>query len=207
MSDPASRIQEFFAEYCKTIGSGGPIGEAVERLASGHIDPGLFGDLNAKHGIAREHWFRAGALDLVLAFISHLLVGGKLSADDVVAIRLLKTALHVREGDFIAHRPAETAEILESQLEEILADNRIEEAEDLYMVELQAAFDLSYDEYLQLVRRPLANAIATLRPSEAHAAPPEATSADSNSPPRYLDALTEMYRLASSTRRSLGARF
>jgi hypothetical protein len=129
---------------------------------------------------------------------------GLLTIDDIADIQLLKRALHVSEGEFVNHRPAEVSAFLQLALDGILADDRIDEYEELYLVTVQAAFDLSYDQFLTLGRAALERAIASLDLKRAIA-----ERRDDGATVRGVDrkraALEPFYWLTSRQRRSLGA--
>jgi hypothetical protein len=94
-----------------------------------------------------------------------------LTVDDINDVRMLKHTLHVQEGELFANRPAEISQLLQLALAGILDDDQIDSSEDLYLVSLQGAFDLSYDQFLTLARpafeRELANLDARLNASQA----------------------------------------
>ena len=107
----------------------------------------------SSHGLSQNGAVRQQIIDLVLQFVDESLQDSGLTESLVVEIRTLKAFLEIREGEFFKYRPVEVSEILTNQLNRILGDFVIDRSEDLYQVELQAAFDLGYDQYFGLTRR------------------------------------------------------
>ena len=162
MSIDLDRIPSFFASWIAEHGSKGPCGEVATWLASGELEPAGFSDIVRHHGAERAPWFRIQVMDLVLDYAKDRLSHGLLTIDDISDVTLLKRALHIREGEFFKERPAEVAAFLQSALEDILVDERIDAHEELHLVGLQAAFDLSYDQFLALSRVAFERAMADL---------------------------------------------
>jgi hypothetical protein len=204
MPTDIGRIPTFFAAWIAAHGSAGPCGEVATWLSTGELDPSTFNAIIARHGVTRETWFRTSMLDLVLDYARERLSEGLLTLDDIADIQLLKRALHVSEGEFVNHRPAEVSAFLQLALDGILADDRIDEYEELYLVTVQAAFDLSYDQFLTLGRAALERAISSLDLKRAIA-----ERRDDGATVRGVDrkraALEPVYWLTSRQRRSLGA--
>ena len=163
-----------------------------------------FAEIMKQHGLHRESWFREQRLDLVLGYVSALIGQGPLDAEDLRSIATLKKCLGVSEGDFVSFRPAEVAAILDGELEQILEDDFIDEVEDLRQAELQAAFDLSYDQYLQLTRvefeREMASLLERLERATLSGDNPSVSLLE-----RKIAALDPIYELAVSQPRRLGA--
>lgn len=147
-----SSVHEFFQAWVTFHGSEGAVGEVAQWLATCDSDPGALKEIVGRHGAAHEIWFRAGMLDLVLGYVTHRLAIGEIDLAAVAAIGSLRRLLHVTGRELLDHRPRELSQLLTQQMDLVLADGQLSEEEDLYLVELQSAFDLSYDEYLGLAR-------------------------------------------------------
>jgi hypothetical protein len=111
------------------------------------------------HGLSQNEAVRKEIIDLVLQFVEESLRQGGLTDSLIAEIKEMKLFLDVREGEFFNYRPVEISEILIKQLNAILDDFIIDRREDLYQVELQAAFDLGYDQYFALTRRAFEEAV------------------------------------------------
>jgi hypothetical protein len=155
-------LRRHFSTVLDDSGPTGAVAEILLLLSHGMLDGAPFAKIIKEHGLNREPWFRQQRLDLVLGYVSTLLSEGDLDPNALGSIATLKMCLGVSEGDFIALRPAEVAAVLTSELEQILEDDFIDEVEDLRQMELQAAFDLSYDQYLQLTRAEFEREMASL---------------------------------------------
>ncbi len=197
-------LTDYFSSILAETGSRGPVGELVSLLSQGTLDRGAFSEIISRHGVARESWFRKQRLDLVLGYVIARLDSGPMHNDDVASVSSLKKCLGITEGEFISLRPAEVAALLAGQLNRILEDDIIDEREDLYQLDLQAAFDLSYDQYLQLTRAEFERAMASLSERAEYA-----RSAGNQTLARELDlkiaALQPVYQLSLSQPRTLGA--
>jgi len=162
-----------------------------------------FTEIVRQHGCAADDWFRDAMLDLVLAYATERLTGGPPKLPDVSDLRLLQMALRIEEGEFFERRPAEISSLIQAQFDSILQDGVIDDAEDLYVVELQAAFGLSYDQLMTLARPAVERAVLTLRTGIGIADP--WTDANCRSALEKLAALEPTYLLVTARRRSLGA--
>lgn len=156
-------VGSHFQRYVERRGAKGTTGEVASALAQRQLGSGVIPGILRTYGDAHEIWFRKQLLDLVLDFIEAAVTDGAISEKITQDIRSLKEDLGIREGEFFKYRPAEVAAILGQQLDYILEDLQIDTAEDLYQVELQDVFDLSYDQYLQLTRSAFERALETLR--------------------------------------------
>ena len=177
----------------------GPIGELVAQLATGILDPRQVERLKRSHGLAGEDWYRRQVADLALGFIENCLLDGALNEQELTDIHALNACLGLDNRAYFKLRPAEVSALLSEQLDRILDDDLITDEEELYQVELQAAFGLGYDEYLLLIRGALERAYAQLSRSAEIGGP---SAADAR---RKLKALDPIYRLATATRRTPGA--
>lgn len=91
-------------------------------------------------------------LDVLIYFIEHCLEDHALTAEEQTAIRDLKRVFRVEEGDLYALKRERIADVLRAEIPLILRDRNVDRAEALHQVSLQRAFDLSYDQYLELTR-------------------------------------------------------
>ena len=162
MTESDEALRRHFSTVLADAGSTGAVAEILLLLSQGILDGAPFANIIKQHGLNREPWFRHQRLDLVVGYVSALLSDGDLDPKALGSIATLKKCLGVSEGDFISLRPAEVAAVLTSELEQILEDDFIDEVEDLRQTELQAAFDLSYDQYLQLTRAEFEREMASL---------------------------------------------
>jgi hypothetical protein len=89
-------------------------------------------------------------------------------------------------------------------LDTILADERVDHFEELHLVSVQAAFDLSYDQFLSLGRAALERTIANLDFKRA-LAERDCNVATADTLTRTRAALEPLYWLTSRQRRTLGA--
>jgi len=202
--DPESGVSllvSHFEGVSRALGTQGPLGEVIHLLASGELDASATDAICHKHDVSREPWFRRQLLDLVLGYVAAALENGPLTAEHQANVRALRRCLRMADGEFAELRSSEVAALLGEQLDRILEDGQVDDAEELYQVELQAAFGLSYDQYLALTRAVIERAYAALRMQLGQFGDsPLATR-------RKLEALEPLYKLATAQRRSLGAMY
>lgn len=152
MTDPAVSIAAFFGNIGGRYPAGSALSEVCALGASSNLDSVRRDEILRAHGLEGEAGTRKHLLDLALEFVRSRLENGRPSEEAQVAIQTLKRFLGIREGDFVKLRPREVQEILVSHLEQALADGRLETQEDAEQAGLQRAFDLGFDEYLQMTR-------------------------------------------------------
>lgn len=197
-------VARHFTKVVAAGGDQGPIGELAAVLATGRLDRAALWAVFERHGAEREAWFRRQLLDLVLGYVDAALTDtDSLSAETLADVRALRSALHIADGEFMTLRAAELAAIMRGQLERILDDAVVTDAEELEQVDLQAAFGVGYDDYLLLTRTAFEAAYSALRDQEACAGSAEAI----DDVRRKLAALEPVYRLATARQRTLGGLF
>ncbi len=94
----------------------------------------------------------AEMIDLLLHFIRFCLTDHRVTKREIDAIAELRALLCIRSGSLYKTRKEDIRSILESQIDWIEADARIDYAEELYIVDLQRVLDLGYDQMLKLAQ-------------------------------------------------------
>jgi len=146
-------LSNYFERLAAQQGVAGAIGELTAHLASGQAERSFYATVVERYGLQREPWFAPQRLDLLLGFASECLRSRELlHPAQLENLRLLKTFLQVRDGEFLQHRPGEIAHILREQLRIVLSDAVLDAREDVYLVSLQSVFGLGYDSFLSLTR-------------------------------------------------------
>lgn len=196
------RMRAFFGNWVAANGNRGPVGEIAQCLADGELGLDAYYDIVARHGIAREPWARDGLIDLVIAYSKDRFANGVPAVADLTDIRRLRTTLRIRDAAMIERRPVEIAGLLLPVFEAVFAKEAFGDSEERYLVEVQAAFGLGYDELLMLARPALAAVIAVLRSHVEHRAE---LAPVHNAGIRKLAALEPLYQLARRRPRSRGA--
>jgi hypothetical protein len=146
-----SHIREVFGRLIASERQDSAAG-AVAELAEDRLDRNTFDEVVRQYGVADSAQFRDGLLDLIIHAVQATLRDHCLTSDERDEIRRLKVIFRVAEGDFFKHRRGDVGEILCGKVSRLLADEHIDLEEALYEVELQALFDLAYDEFLELTR-------------------------------------------------------
>lgn len=99
------------------------------------------------------------SLSLMLDFAHYCLEDNLLTEEELDQAKRLKLFLKIREGDFYENCKDQIAELIHEQLSLMFKDNIIESHESLGKVSLQELFDLGYDQYLELERPNVKEAI------------------------------------------------
>jgi hypothetical protein len=196
------RLPSFFAKWAAQNENRGAVGEVAQLLSAGSFSPTEFAEIVQRHGCAHDSWFHDAMLDLVLGYASERFAAGPPEIPDVGDLLLLQKALHIEEGQFFERRAAEVSRLIQEQFDAILADGVIDNTEDLYLVELQAAFQLSYDQLMILARPAIERAVTTLRTGVGMAG--QWGSASRRTALEKLAALESTYRIATANHRTLG---
>jgi hypothetical protein len=177
-----------------------PIGRIVQLLMSGTLRPATFQEACNAVG-AGPGSLKESLVDLVLQFTRVCISDHLLTAEENSSIQWLKGVFKIREGDFYRLRRDEVQEILVAEIRRILDDNRVDPVESLHQVDLQRAFGLSYDQWLELTRGPVDEIVNGL--VENIADDNVATSDERETFVRRLFALDTVYKLTPSQRRLL----
>lgn len=128
-------------------------------------------------------------LDLLLVYINLVLNDNIITENEAGNVKILKRIFKIKEGDFYKYRYHEVEEILTRQFERIYSDNRIDADEALLKVELQELFDLSYDQFLDLVNEEVKAALnrgASLGDLDTFLKPSELSKLNANIPLRNI---------------------
>jgi hypothetical protein len=91
-------------------------------------------------------------LDILVYFIEQCLEDHSLSEEEQSALQCLKRLFRIAEGDFYTLKRDAITDSFRGEISRILADQTVDRSEVLDEVSLQPAFDLSYDQYLEVTR-------------------------------------------------------
>lgn len=91
-------------------------------------------------------------LDLLLYYVRLSLSDHQLSGGEMGNIRATAHLFQIEEGDLLARRGDEVAELVGAEMRHILTDRRVETEEAAQKVLLQEALGLSYDQFVELSR-------------------------------------------------------
>ncbi|MBR7030488.1 MAG: hypothetical protein IKI06_04545 [Prevotella sp.] len=95
---------------------------------------------------------KSETLQVIIDYANICLEDDILTEQEMRNIQLLKLFLRVKEGDFIDYgKEPEITEILTWQLRKMYNDDVIDKEEALMKNDLQSLFDLSYDQFLDIV--------------------------------------------------------
>jgi len=157
------RIQLFFKSWLDVHDSEGPAGQVAAWLAAGGFEPTEFREISNSYSGVREAWFHHAMPDLVLAYAASRLDQDPSLAAHVIDVRLIRSLLHIEDGELYRLRPTEVEAIVASVFEEVLRDDVIDVWEDLLLVDVQAALGLGYDQLLAAARPSLEHAMTRMQ--------------------------------------------
>ena len=101
-------------------------------------------------------------VDFVLYFLRWCLDDHKITAAEIEALNELRVMLDIQDGDLYRERKDAIRALLERQIDWMEEDFQITYDEELYLVDLQRIFDLSYDQLLELSRPHVAEILDNL---------------------------------------------
>jgi HNH endonuclease len=98
-------------------------------------------------------------LDLLIVYTNLVLNDNEISTNEINNIRFLKLIFGIKEGDFYKYRKDEVEEVLRRQFYREYYDNTIDKNESIHNVNLQEIFDLGYDQFDNIKKEEILNAI------------------------------------------------
>lgn len=146
-------LQEVFGKMLSIENFSSYVNEITELIYNQELDRENLDKILKAHYIKRIEDIKEEILDLLLVYINLILNDNVITGNEAGNIELLKRFFKIKEGDFYNYRYDEIEDILTRQFERIYADNQIDTEEALHKVGLQELFDLSYDQFLELVNK------------------------------------------------------
>lgn len=98
-------------------------------------------------GIDDLEQIKSESVQFLLAYAEFILTDGYLSEPEFKDFQTLKKVFRIDEGDFYDSHQSTIQEILKKQFIRLYSDFKIDPKEEIEMVNLQALFDLSYDQF------------------------------------------------------------
>ena len=129
-------------------------------------------------------------LDLLLYYVRLALSDHQLSGGEMGEIRATARLFQIQEGDLLARRGDEVAELVGSEMRHILLDRHVDTDEAAQKVRLQEALGLSYDQFVELSRPLVDHAVSEMFDRAGGSA-----EVDSDWMLRQLSALDTVYRM------------
>lgn len=129
-------------------------------------------------------------LDLLLYYVRLSLSDHQLSGGEMGSIRATARLFQIEEGDLLARRGDEVAELVGAEMQHILMDHEVDSDEAAQKVLLQEALGLSYDQFVELSRPLVDKAVSELFERAGSGA-----EADPDRMLRQVSALDTVYRM------------
>ncbi|WP_024892124.1 hypothetical protein [Luteimonas huabeiensis] len=162
----AECLNRAIARYRRAHGESDPLAPALERLQ--REGWALWRVPEAEHPDVRRC-----AADFIVDYVEHALDDHRICDEEMGRIATLKSIFAMREGDLHALNRHRIAELVALEMERMLIDERVEDAELLQQAALQRALDLGFDQFLALARAPVERIVERLL-AQARQAGPEA---------------------------------
>lgn len=105
------------------------------------------------------HHIKMESIDFMLGYADHILEDGAISEKEAYDFTALKRIFRIKEGEFLQYRSFEIREILIKEFIRIYSDHFVDRKEELEKVNLQALFDLSYDQFEEIKQNQVINAL------------------------------------------------
>lgn len=111
------------------------------------------------NGIQDFDHIKIESIDLLIAYADYILEDAVISEEEAYDFEALKRIFRIKEGEFLQHRNYEVQEILKKEFIRIYSDHFVDRKEELEKVNLQALFDLSYDQFEEIKKDEVINAL------------------------------------------------
>lgn len=130
------------------------MGEILQSIVDGTWSSLKYKEILADYGIrSNSVSFKEESLDVALQFAKRCLDDDALSDDEIKGMNMLKRLLYIEEGDFYKYGKRDDVEgIIAAQLYKVYDDNFVSYAEAVHKVELQGLFNLSYEQFEEIVQ-------------------------------------------------------
>lgn len=111
-------------------------------------------DILAENGVrSNSVKFKEESLDVALQFARLCLEDDSLSDEEIKGMNMLKRLLFIEEGDFYKYNRRDAVKgIIAAQLYRLYDDNFISYSEAVHKVELQGLFNLSFEQFEDIVQ-------------------------------------------------------
>lgn len=99
------------------------------------------------------------SIDFMLGYAHYILEDSAITEMEAYDFSALKRVFRIKEGEFLQYRSFQVREILKKEFIRIYSDHFVDRKEELQKVNLQALFDLSYDQFEEMKKDEVINAL------------------------------------------------
>ena len=146
------KLSDAFSKIISIEYFSGCVTEICNLIHSGNHDRIMIDKILAKNGIKKYKDLKEELIDVIILYINIIVLEDDLiSENELKNIEILKNLFKIDEGDFYKFRYDEIKEIIRRQLYKMYIDKIVDSSEALQKVGLQELFDLSYDQFLEIV--------------------------------------------------------
>lgn len=92
------------------------------------------------------------SIDLLISYAHFILEDSVITETEAYDFEALKRIFRIREGEFLRYRGLDVREILRKEFLRIYSDAFVDRKEEIEKVNLQALFDLSYDQFQDIMK-------------------------------------------------------
>lgn len=155
----SNQFSKFIQYYSTTEYPSKYIIEIANSIIENNFSLNFFNIILKKHTISNIKDKKNESLDFLLSYANFILIDNIILENEIKDFQILKIILKISEGDFMKFKPFETTEILKKEFKNIYSDATVNPSEVLLNCNLQFLFDLSYDEFEELKKDDIIQAL------------------------------------------------
>ena len=138
-------LSQAIAEYRAQYAFSPEFSSALDRLEEDGLS-------QVRDPTATSRQVRWSAASFLIHYIAFVLDDHRICEREMENIVALGRIFDLEEGDLLAMHRSAVADLLQVEMEKMLADDRVDDLEVMHQGDLQRALGLGYDDYVQLTR-------------------------------------------------------
>lgn len=155
----STHLQTSFEQILSIESFSDYITDILELIYKGKLDQSSLSEVMNEYGINNTEEIKGELIDIIIVYVNLVLNDNIITEEEQRNVEWLKRNLRISEGDFTKYRSDEIEEILKRQFYRLYLDNYIDESEEIYEVQLQQLFNLSYDQFNKLKNKEIRRAL------------------------------------------------
>lgn len=145
-------LSTIFQHYLETENPNGYLKKISELMISENLSRNTFDSMLEDEGLTGAPNLKESLLDLILYYAERCIQDHELSDEEQQNIWILCTIFRVEDGDFVKFRERAVQNIITTQISWILKDRFVSNSEELLQSNIQRAFGLGYDQYVNFAK-------------------------------------------------------
>lgn len=151
---------DFFINLAKEETCSVSMREALQLINENRLEPLLVQSILERNNNTPDI-LKKEAIDVFLDYAKYILLDNHIDDNEMLLAKKYKLLFRIKEGDFLSFgKSNEIKEIITAESKRFYSDSQIDEHESLAKVSLQELFDLGYDQYLDLEKEVVEDALA-----------------------------------------------